>query len=266
MNDFLKKLSEEASVPLISGRRKRCLIGCSGSVACLKVPEISLILSREKYDVCIVVTVNGKFFLDKAKDYNKEKWNAFVNQGGLNWIVEDKDEWNSWSRIGDPVIHIELRRWADVFLIAPASADLIAKSSAGITDNLLLSIMRAWDFKKPCIICPAMNTYMWYHPSTIPALNILESWGWKTIFPVEKRLACNDVGSGALAPASVIVENVMQNFDNDLILTNNTETGSFRLLQRSAIGVTVMMSVSFFLNLCNENTIKSKYTWWKLSD
>lgn len=204
-------------------KRKRCLIGCSGSVATVKVPELTVLLS-ELYDVVIVTTKNARFFLDKAKDYNPEKWEQFVNIGGLEMILEDKHEWDSWNKIGDPVLHIELRRWADLILIAPASADLLSKASVGITDNFLLSIMRAWDFTKPCLLCPAMNTFMWSHPSTETSLSILESWGWQVVAPVEKKLACNDVGSGALAPVSAIIETVKENIEKqvEINLTSTT--------------------------------------------
>lgn len=91
-----------------------------------------------------------------------------------------------------------MRRWADVLIVAPASANVIAKSSYGIADNFVLSVMRAWDFRKPCILCPAMNTVMWTHPTTHESLSRLQSWGWEVLGPVEKVLACNDKGNGAM--------------------------------------------------------------------
>jgi len=91
-----------------------------------------------------------------------------------------------------------MRRWADVLIVAPASANVIAKSSYGIADNFVLSVMRAWDFRKPCVLCPAMNTVMWTHPTTQESLTRLRSWGWEVLGPVEKVLACNDKGNGAM--------------------------------------------------------------------
>lgn len=63
--------------------------------------------------------------------------------------------------MGDPVLHIELRRWADVLVLAPLSANTMAKVAHGLCDNLLTSVVRAWDYAKPMIVAPAMNTYMW---------------------------------------------------------------------------------------------------------
>lgn len=75
--------------------------------------------------------------------------------------MTDKDEWESWKLKGDKVLHIELRKWAHIMLIAPLSANSLAKISNGLCDNLLMSIVRAWDFNKPFIVAPAMNTYMY---------------------------------------------------------------------------------------------------------
>lgn len=64
----------------------------------------------------------------------------------------DDDEWHEWSKVGDPVMHIELRRWADVFVIAPLSANTLAKLANGICDNLITCVARAWDFQRPLVV------------------------------------------------------------------------------------------------------------------
>jgi phosphopantothenoylcysteine decarboxylase len=75
------------------------------------------------------------------------------------------------------VLHIELRKWAEVFVVAPLDANSLAKISVGISDNLLTTVARAWDFKKPMVVCAAMNTAMWDHPVTAKGLAILKEWG-----------------------------------------------------------------------------------------
>ena len=75
--------------------------------------------------------------------------------------------------------HIEQRAWADLFLIAPLSANTLAKLSTGQCDNLLTCVARAWDFTKPIVAAPAMNTHMWTHPITRPQLDTLAEWGYK---------------------------------------------------------------------------------------
>jgi phosphopantothenoylcysteine decarboxylase len=209
--------------------RPRVLIGCSGSVAAVKIPEMVVALAH-KYEVLVVCSSNASFFLSKAEEYNPEVWREFMSIGGYDFILQDSDEWEMWNKLGDEVLHIELRKWADLFLVAPASANLIAKASIGICDNLLLSIMRAWDFSKPCILCPAMNTIMWKHPSTEPALTSLKSWGWKINGPIEKLLACNEVGIGAMSAVPDIAQSVktaleerqMHEDDNKLITPSSS--------------------------------------------
>jgi phosphopantothenoylcysteine synthetase/decarboxylase len=74
---------------------------------------------------------------------------------------------NSWNTLGDPVLHIELRKWADAFLIVPLDANTLAKAAVGLCDNLVSSVIRAWDSKdKPLLVAPAMNTVMWEHSLT----------------------------------------------------------------------------------------------------
>lgn len=67
-------------------------------------------------------------------------------------LTGDEDEWHEWSQVGDPVLHIELRRWADVFVVAPLSANTLAKMANGLCDNLVTCIARAWDFTRPLIV------------------------------------------------------------------------------------------------------------------
>jgi phosphopantothenoylcysteine decarboxylase len=83
-------------------------------------------------------------------------------------VYTDQDEWSMYKERGDPVLHIELRRWADAFLIAPLDANTMAKIANGLSDNLLSCVARAWDFNagKQFFFAPAMNTCMWEHPFT----------------------------------------------------------------------------------------------------
>ena len=126
----------------------------------------------------------------------------------------DEEEWAQWQRKGDPVLHIELRRWADILVIAPLSANTLAKLAAGICDNLLTSVFRAWEFRsnKPVVLAPAMNTEMWEHPFTSRHLDLLHSLSSMvtTVQPVVKTLACGDTGAGALAPLASIIDATKQ--------------------------------------------------------
>ena len=201
---------------MVLGKPYNILIGVTGSVATVKLPELITVL-KEKLEPLLQVTLSIRFvcsskaalhFLDRSEKYSRENWNKFIGYGGYDLMVTDEDEWGAWDEMGDPVVHIELRRWADILVVAPASADFLSKSSCGISDNLLLCVMRAWDLKKPCVLCPAMNTHMWYHPSTEMSISTLSKWGIDIVVPVEKILACNEIGNGALAPIETIVSSV----------------------------------------------------------
>lgn len=124
-------------------------------------------------------------------------------------VLRDADEWAAWSAIGDPVLHIELRNWAHLGLVAPLDANTLGKVAAGQCDNLLTCVLRAWDAAKPLLFAPAMNVHMWEHPLTGRALATLtDLLGYHQIGPISKRLACGDLGMGAMAEVEAIAEQV----------------------------------------------------------
>jgi phosphopantothenoylcysteine decarboxylase len=182
--------------------RRNILLGVTGSVAAIKTRE--LINSLAAFgDVRVVLTKGGRYFVEQVEPH-------FTEMKG--YVHTDEDEWPEKYKLGDPVLHIELRRWASCFVIAPLDANTLAKLSHGICDNLLTCVFRAWDWTKPVFLCPAMNTYMWENQPTdeqIESFTDRENRRNKKvhiIHPVEKRLACGDVGAGALAPAAKIIE------------------------------------------------------------
>src|SRR5262249_38669456 len=135
---------------------------------------------------------------------------------------------------GDPVLHIELRRWADLFVLAPCDANTLAKLALGITDNCLTCVYRAWDMSRPIVLAPAMNTLMCEHPVTgrhirqialdhgaveiPPATDLLDQIAWindlpillRVAPPITKQLACDDFGIGAMASREAILSMVGQ--------------------------------------------------------
>ena len=183
--------------------RPNILLCASGSVAAVKVPELYVNLSQIG-TVKIVASKSGLYFMKRSSSYNCDIWAEFCSRSGLDNVYIDEDEW-FWEAMGDTVLHITLSQWADIILLAPASADTIAKVSVGICDNLLLCVLRAKDLKTPAILAPAMNTAMWNHPSTQPALDTLTSWQWRVVPPQVKRLACDVVGIGAMAAVDDII-------------------------------------------------------------
>lgn len=180
-----------------SGSRFRVLVGVTGSVAALKLPVlVSKLLEIPGIDVRVVTTDHATHFYDLAE--------VPVH------VYTDKDEWGMWTTRSDPVLHIELRRWADLLVIAPLDANTLGKIACGICDNLLTCVVRAWDTSRPLLFCPAMNTAMWQHPITAQQVAILQGFGYVEIPCIAKKLVCGDEGKGAMAEVLTIVEKIQQ--------------------------------------------------------
>lgn len=181
-------------------KRTRVLLGCTGSVASIKVPELVKQMKNHGADVRVVATEHAKHFF-RAEDL-----------GGTQ-VLCDADEWDSWHQRGDPVLHIELRKWADLLIIAPLDANTMAKLAHGLCDNLLTCVVRAWDTELPLLYCPAMNTAMWNHPLTDQHRQTLTELGYVEVACVLKTLVCGDTGYGAMAEVEDIVNVVNTNLN-----------------------------------------------------
>ncbi len=201
---------------------KRVILGITGSVAAIRTFEVASRLEQAGFEVRLVATRHARYFLDPSA------LRALGDRGGVLHI--DEDEWPGagYTR-NDPVLHIELRRWADALVLAPLDANTLARIALGLSDNLLTSLVRAWDFARPMVLAPAMNTMMWESPITRRHLRQIladhavspEPADWlldqaAEVFaacapsvvivpPQTKRLACGDVGAGAMADPSDIV-------------------------------------------------------------
>lgn len=148
-----------------------------------------------------------------------KKAEAFVHTGRIAKLHADHEEWAWWTgqyeefqekyrydyQKNDPIVHIQLRDTASALVIAPCSANTLAKLANGLADNLLTCVARAWDYNRPLIIVPAMNTYMWEHPVTQEHVIKLKHWGAKFVMPQCKMLACGTEGIGAMANIDKIV-------------------------------------------------------------
>jgi phosphopantothenoylcysteine decarboxylase len=196
------------------------LIGATGSVAAVRVPALYEALTAAGHAVKIVATDAEVYFFDPAS----------LPSGT---VIRDADEWpgQRYQR-DDPVVHVELRKWADIFVLAPIDANTLAKLAVGLCDNCLTCVWRAWDTAKPVILAPAMNAFMWQHPFTRRHLRAIaadcgaahvpghlddtalfaqindRSKTLRIVAPVEKRLACGDTGMGGLAEVAEIAQAV----------------------------------------------------------
>ncbi|XP_012272508.1 phosphopantothenoylcysteine decarboxylase [Orussus abietinus] len=181
--------------------KRKVLIGCTGSVATIKLPQLVEKLCQHNLEIRIVVTERAKHFLKEAE----------LPRG--TQILSDTVEWAAWQDRGDPVLHIDLVKWADLFLIAPLDANTLGKLASGICDNILTCVARAWDSTKPLLFCPAMNTKMWEHPVTAPQVALLKSWGYREVTCISKTLMCGDTGIGAMAEVDSIVQTTLRSLN-----------------------------------------------------
>ncbi len=206
------------------------LLGVTGSVAAIKTPFLFDALCQAGHEVKVVATRAALYFFDPA-GIGPSQPAAPVRNPEV--VVLDEDEWpgrdegRRWQR-DDPVLHIELRRWAQVLVLAPLDANTLAKLACGLADNCLTCVWRAWDPARPVVLAPAMNTLMWQHPLTARhlrqlaadagaappaavALDDLPEWindhcpRLRVLPPENRRLACGDVGVGAMAAIERIV-------------------------------------------------------------
>ncbi len=161
---------------------KNILVGVTGSIAIYKALELIREFIKNGANVRVVMSESAKKFITSLT------FEALTRSRVLD---EDSESWANDNN------HIEIGKWADVFVIAPATANTINKLNHGIADNLLLQTVLA--YKKMIILAPSANTNMIEHNSTKASLKMLKLLNYKVVEPVEKLLACGDEGVGALA-------------------------------------------------------------------
>ncbi|HHD83144.1 MAG TPA: bifunctional phosphopantothenoylcysteine decarboxylase/phosphopantothenate--cysteine ligase CoaBC [Bacteroidetes bacterium] len=176
------------------------LIGVTGGIAAYKIPELVRLFIKGGYDVKTVLTKNAGLFVTKET---------------LEMLTGNKVYTDNFSQ--EDIVnaeHIELAKWADVILIAPATFNTIGKIISGIADNLLTSIIAAADRKK-IIFSPSMNVNMWNNPIFQENLKKLADYGFTLIEPGNGYLACGDTGRGRLPEIETIFAIVKRHIDKD---------------------------------------------------
>ncbi len=182
---------------------KKILLGVTGSIAAYKAVELVRSLKECGFEVRVVMTKCACEFVTRL---------TFQAISGER-VGTDLFDPQSELTMG----HIELARWADVLLIAPATANIIGKLAHGIADDYLSTIALARAC--PVVVCPAMNAHMFRNTATQKNINILRERGFTIVGPGEGPLACGDEGPGRLADLEEIVETVFS------ILTPKSLTG-----------------------------------------
>ena len=162
---------------------KKILIGVTGSIAIYKTLDLIRLFIKSGAVVRVLMSESAKKFINPIT-FEAISQNKVLDENSENW--DKNSDYN----------HIDIAKWADILVIAPASANTINKISCGIADNLLLQTVLAC--KKKIIIAPAANTNMIENPITIQSINNLKNLGFEVLQTQTKELICKDVGNGAM--------------------------------------------------------------------
>ena len=175
-----------------SPSRPRVLIAVCGGIAAYKACEVLRGLQRADCDVRVMMTKGAQDFVGPMT------FEALSSHE----VACDFDNYTE-----SAIPHIALSSWADLALVVPATANVMAKMCAGLADDLVSATLLACAC--PVVVAPAMNTNMWNHPATQANVATLESRGVSFVLPEEGRLACGEVGTGKLAKVDDIVAQVL---------------------------------------------------------
>ena len=180
---------------------KKIVLGISGGIAAYKSAELVRALIQEGAEVQVVMSESAMQFITP------------VTMQALSGKPVYRSQWDA--RITNNMAHIELSRGADAILIAPASADLMAKLSLGLADDLLTTMCLARDC--PLLIAPAMNLQMWGHSATQRSLKRLEDDGVIVLGPGSGDQACGEVGMGRMLEPSDLCEQLVAFFQSQVL-------------------------------------------------
>ncbi len=173
---------------------KTIILGVSGSIAAYKIAGLVSMLVKQRADVHVIMTKNATNFINPITFETLTSNKCLVDTFDRNFQFH--------------VEHVALAKRADLFLVAPASADVIGKIAGGIADDMLTTTIMAT--QAPRLVAPAMNTHMYLNSIVQDNLKKLESYGYKVICPSEGYLACGDVGAGKMPEPALLLDYIQQ--------------------------------------------------------
>ena len=164
------------------------LVGVTGGIAAYKAAELVSAAVKASHTVRVIMTENATRFVGPT---------TFEGLTGHPVLT---------NTFGDAMAHIQWAKWADSAVIAPLTANTMAKLAMGLADDALTTVVMAIPAATPITLAPAMNTVMWEPPATVRNRDWLEAMGrYRFVDPISKRLACGDIGPGGLAEVSDIL-------------------------------------------------------------
>ncbi len=181
---------------------KTVVLGVTGGIAAYKIASLASMLVKQHADVQVIMTENATNFITPT---------TFETLTGNKCLVDTFDR-----NFQFQVEHVALAKRADIFMIAPATANVIAKVAHGLADDMLTTTFLAC--KKPKYIVPAMNTQMYENPITQDNMDICRRYGMHVVEPASGYLACGDTGAGKMPEPELLMEYIMQElaFEKDM--------------------------------------------------
>ncbi|NBJ95081.1 bifunctional phosphopantothenoylcysteine decarboxylase/phosphopantothenate--cysteine ligase CoaBC [Parablautia muri] len=173
---------------------KHIVLGVTGSIAAYKIASLASMLKKQGTDITVIMTQNATNFIHPI---------TFEALTGNKCLIDTFDR-----NFQHSVEHVSLAKQTDVFLVAPASANVIAKAAHGIADDMLTTTLLACQCPK--IIAPAMNTRMFQNPIVQDNMKILERYGMEVITPATGYLACGDTGEGKMPEPELLLEYIIK--------------------------------------------------------
>ncbi len=175
-------------------REKHIVLGVSGGIAAYKTASLASMLKKQSADITVIMTRNATNFINPI---------TFEALTGNKCLVDTFDR-----NFKHSVEHVSLAKQTDVFLVAPASANVIAKAAHGLADDMLTTTLLACECPK--LVAPAMNTRMYRNPVLQDNLKLLAHYGMQVITPATGYLACGDTGEGKMPDPEVLFEAILR--------------------------------------------------------
>lgn len=177
----------------------RITVGVSGGIAAYKAAELVRAFVRRSAEVHVAMTASACRFVQPL---------TFATLSGHRVITSLWDGWEEGQNAQNGIDHIAEAQWADALVVAPATANVLAKFAQGLADDFLSTMYLATEAQ--VFVAPAMNTNMWHHPATQANLALLRERGVRVIEPGEGELACGAVGAGRMAEPEEIAARVVK--------------------------------------------------------
>src|SRR5690625_953136 len=185
-------------------KNKKVLLAVTGGIAVYKACDLTSKLTQAGAEVRVIMTESACEFVSPLTFQALSRNDVYFD------TFDEKDP--------KKIAHIDLADWAEIAIIAPATANIISKIANGIADDMLSTTLIAT--RATVYIAPAMNVHMYAHPSVVENMKLLEQWGYHFIEPGAGYLACGYVGKGRLEEPESIIKTVVQHQSQSPLLAN----------------------------------------------